>query len=192
MRGRWIAVTTIALLLGGTPLLRAQVADVPLPTRVGVVNINAAVASTGEGKRATQTLQEKFAPRQEELQKKTREVQALQEKFQQQSTTLSEQERRRLTRQLEESQRALKRDQEDFQADSQIESQDAFNRLVEKMQTIIRDYSGQNGYVLVIDYTQIPTFYVHKSIDITEDIVRRYDAAHPVQSSSTAAPSGGN
>ena len=192
MRGRWIAVTIIVLLLGGTPFLRAQVADVPLPTRVGVVNINAAVASTGEGKLATQSLQEKFAPRQEELQKKAREAQALQEKFQQQSTTLSEQERRRLTRQLEESQRALKRNQEDFQADSQIESQDAFNRLVEKMQAIIRNYSGQNGYVLVIDYTQIPTFYVHKSIDITEDIVRRYDAAHPVESSSTATPSGGN
>lgn len=192
MRGRWIAVTIIVLLLGGTPFLGAQVADIPLPTRVGVVNINAAVASTGEGKKATQALQEKFAPRQEGLQKKAREVQALQEKFQQQSTTLSEQERRRLTRQLEESQRALKRDQEDFQADSQIESQDAFNRLVEKMQTIIRDYSGQNGYVLVIDYTQIPTFYVHKSIDITEDIVRRYDAAHPVESSGATAPSGGN
>ena len=189
MRGRWVIVTAIALFLGGSSRLGAQISDVPLPTRVAVVSMNAAIASTAEGKKTTADLQTKFEPRRQELESKQRQVQALQERYQQQSTTLSEQERRRLARQLEEEQRSLKRSQEDYQADSQIESQDAFARLVEKMQRIINEYAAQNGYVLVLDYSQVPMFYyIHKSIDITGDLVQRYDAANPVESAGTGAP----
>ena len=188
MIGRWVIVTAIALFLGGSSRLGAQITDVPLPTRVAVVSMNAAIASTAEGKKTTADLQTKFEPRRLEVESKQREVQALQERYQQQSTTLSEQERRRLARQLEEEQRSLKRSQEDYQSDSQIESQDAFNRLAEKMQRIINEYAAQNGYVLVLDYSQIPIYYVHKSIDITGELVRRYDAANPVESADTGAP----
>ena len=192
MRGKWIVLTVFALLCGSSPRLKAQISEAPLPTRVAVLNMNAAIATTAEGKKATADLQKKFAPRQEELESKQREVQALQERYQQQSTTLSEQERRRLARQLEEGQRSLKRKQEDYQADSQTESQDTYNRLILKMQRIISQYAAQNGYVLVLDYSQIPVFYIHKSIDITDDLVRRYDAANPAESTATAAPAGAN
>ena len=188
MRGRWVIVTAIALFLGGSSRLGAQFADVPLPTRVAVVSWNGAIASTAEGKKTTADLQAKFEPRRKEVESKQRKVQALQDRYQQQSTTLSERERRRLARQLEEEQRSLKRSQEDFQSDTQIESRDAFNRLEEKMQRIINEYAAQNGYVLVLDYSQIPIYYVHKSIDITGDLVRRYDAANPVESAGTGAP----
>lgn len=187
MRGRWVIVTAFALLWGSSPSLKAQVSDVPLPTRIAVVNMNAAIAATAEGSKVTEDLQKKFEPRRQELESKQREVQALQQRYQQQSTTLSEQERRRLARQLEEEQRSLKRSQEDYQADSQIESQDAFNRLVDKMRQIISQYAAQNGYVLVLDYSQIPVFYVHKSIDITDDLVRRFNTANPVESATTTA-----
>lgn len=187
MRGRWVIVTAFALLWGSSPSLKAQVTDVPLPTRVAVLNMNAAIAATAEGKKVTEDLQKKFEPRRQELESKQREVQALQERYQQQSTTLSEQERRRLARQLEEEQRSLKRSQEDYQADSTIESQDTYNRLMDKMQQIISQYAAQNGYVLVLDYSQIPVFYVHKSIDITDDLVRRYNTANPVESATTTA-----
>ena len=160
----------------------------PLPTRVAVVSMNAAITSTAEGKKTTADLQTKFEPRRQEVESKQREVQALQERYQQQSTTLSEQERRRLARQLEEEQRSLKRSQEDYQSDSQTESRDAFDRLAEKMVRIINEYAAQNGYHLVLDYSQIPIYYVHKSIDITGELVRRYDAANPVESAGTEAP----
>ena len=187
MRGRWVIVTAFALLWGSSPGLRAQVSDAPLPTRIAVVNMNAAIAATAEGSKVTEDLQKKFEPRRQELESKQRDVQALQQRYQQQSTTLSEQERRRLARQLEEEQRSLKRSQEDYQADSQIDSQDAFNRLVDKMQQIISQYAAQNGYVLVLDYAQIPVFYIHKSIDITDDLVRRFNTANPVESATTTA-----
>lgn len=187
MRGRWVIVTAFALLWGSSLSLRAQISDTPLPTRIAVVNMNAAIAATAEGSKVTEDLQKKFEPRRQELESKQREVQALQQRYQQQSTTLSEQERRRLARQLEEEQRSLKRSQEDYQADSQIESQDAFNRLVDKMRQIISQYAAQNGYVLVLDYSQIPQYFVHKSIDITDDIVRRFNTANPVESATTTA-----
>ena len=63
----------------------------------------------------------------------------------------------------------------------------AGQRLGQKMQRIINEYAAQNGYVLVIDYRQMPVHYIHKSIDITQDLIRRYDAAYPVPGAAPAA-----
>ena len=187
----WMIAMVCSLLLGAVPRLAAQLADVPLPTRIAVVDMNTAILATQEGKKVFEEVQKKFQSRAQGLERQQREVQALQERHQRQATTLSEQERRRLTRQLEENQRSLKRAQEDYQADSQQESQDAYGRLGAKMQRIINDYAAQNGYVLVVDYRQIPVYYIHKSIDITEDLVRRYDAANPSEAAVTPPPAGG-
>ena len=188
----WIIAMVCGFLLGAVPRLAAQVSDVPLPTRVAVVDMNTAIIATQEGKKVFEEVQKRFEPRAQDLERKQREVQALQERYQRQATTLSEQERLRLTRQLEENQRTLKRGQEDFQADSQREQQDAYGRLLAKMRRIINEYAARNGYVLVVDYRQIPVYFVHKSIDITEDLVRRYDVANPMEAagSGTTAPSG--
>ena len=54
---------TIAILaaMTFTPALRAQ--STAAPTKVGVINIQAAIASTAEGKQAAAELQSQFAPR---------------------------------------------------------------------------------------------------------------------------------
>ena len=54
------------------------------------------------------------------------------------------------------------------------------------MVRIIGDYAQQNGFALVIDGAQVPVYYAAKDIDITAEIVKRYDAANPV--AEAAAP----
>ena len=59
---------TIAILAAMmfTPALRAQ--STAAPTKVGVINMQAAITGTAEGKQAVAELQSQFAPRQTELQ----------------------------------------------------------------------------------------------------------------------------
>ena len=56
--------------------------------------------------------------------------------------------------------------------------------------SVIDDYAQQNGLVLVIDGAQIPVYYAAKDIDLTAEIVKRYDAANPVAGAETSPKPG--
>jgi len=51
---------------------------------------------------------------------------------------------------------------------------------------VINDYAQKNGFTLVIDDSQLPVYYVAQGADITEPIVKLYDAANPAAASSSA------
>ena len=57
------------------------------------------------------------------------------------------------------------------------------------MVRVISDYSKQNGFTLILDDAQIPVYYAATDIDITEEIVKRFDAANPADVGTTGTPS---
>ncbi len=148
--------------------------------KIGLININAAIGSTEEGKKAIADLQKKYQPRQQELQRLGQEIQGIQDQLSKQPPALSDEEQRRLTRDLEDKQKLLKRSTDDAQTDYNADRDEAIRRIGQKVVRIISDYAPQNGFTLVIDGAQIPVYYATKDIDITEEIVKRYDAANPV------------
>ncbi len=77
--------------------------------KIGVININAAIASTAEGKKAIADLQKKYQPRQQELERLQKEIQGIQDQLSKPTPALSDEEQRRLSRDLEDKQKLLKR-----------------------------------------------------------------------------------
>jgi outer membrane protein len=159
--------------------------------KVGVINLQQAIADTQEGRKAFTDIQTKYQPRQQDLQRQQQEIQALQEQLQKQAATLSDEERVRLSRELEEKQKLFKRAQEDATAEYQADNQDALRRLGRKMVQIINDYAQQNGYSLILEEAQVQPYFLTRDVDLTEVIAKRYDAANPVEGAPTpgaAAP----
>lgn len=190
MRNRVFLTTVLLGLLAWPALSRGQ--DSPtaaLPAKIAVINIQDAIALTAEGKKASAELQKKYQPRQDDLQRQAQEIQSLQDQLTRGNNTLSEEEKARLGREIETKNTLAKRTQEDYQAESQADSQEAIRRIGQKMVRVIGDYAQQNSLTLVVDSAQIPIYYAAKGTDITEEIVKRYDAANPVSASDTAAPS---
>ena len=155
--------------------------------KIGVINIQESIGKSGEGKKAFAELQKKYQPREQDLQRQQQDISALQDQLQKQAMTLSDEERARLSRDLEEKQKILKRASEDANTDFQGDSQEVIRRVGQKMLRVISEYAQQNSFVLVIDDAQIPVYYAAKEIDLTDEIVKRYDAANPVEGG-TAAP----
>ena len=155
--------------------------------KIGVINLTAAIASTGEGKKAIADLQAKYQPKQQELERLQNEIQALQDQLSKQSPTLSDDEQRRMTRDLEEKQKILKRSTDDAQSDFTADRDEAVRRIGQKMVRIIQDYAPPNGFILVIDGAQVPIYYAAKDVDLTAEIVKRYDAANPVSEAGESA-----
>jgi outer membrane protein len=148
--------------------------------KVGVINMNVAITNTAEGKKAIADMQKKYQPRQQELERLQSEIQSIQDQLSKPSSTLSEEEQRRLSRDLEDKQKLLKRGTDDAQSDFNADRDEAIRRIGQKMVRIISDYAQQNSFVLVVDSAQIPIYYAAKDIDLTAEIMKRYDAANPV------------
>jgi len=186
MKNRLIVLAALLAVVGGTVSLRAQSAA-SAQSKIGVINIQAAIANTVEGKKVIADLQRKYQPRQAELQRLQQEIQAIQDQLSKQQTTLSEEEQGRLSRDAEEKQKLLKRDAEDAQNDFNHDRDEAINKIGQKMVKVISDYASQNGFSLILDDAQIPIYYASKEIEVTAEIIKRYDAANPMADAAPAA-----
>lgn len=69
MKNHLTSLILFLTLLGLPQVGRAQ-------GKVGVINMNAAIAGTGEGKQAIEDLKKKYAPKQQELERLQQEIQA--------------------------------------------------------------------------------------------------------------------
>jgi outer membrane protein len=182
-----VSTITLLLCLGVAPAgLLAQSSGTS--GKIGLVNIQTAILSTAEGKKAMAELQKKYQPRQQEVQKDQQEIQAISDQLQKQAATLSDEEQRHLNRELEEKQKLLKRTTEDAQADFATDRDEMFRRIGQKMVNVIQDYAQKNGFSLIIGSDQVPVYYAATEVELTDQIVKLYDAANPSDAPITGGP----
>jgi outer membrane protein len=177
-----------ALLAVPTPFALAQQPGGQAPAgqpreraaRVAILNVRQAIISSAEGKQASAELQSQFAARQSELENLRKQLQDLQSRLQT-DRVLSDQERTRLSREFGQLQRLFQRRQEDFQEDLNLAENEVVERIGSKMMEVIDRYARENNLAVVLDVSgQGGVVYADPSVDITQDIIRLYDQAHPV------------
>lgn len=155
--------------------------------KIGIINVQLAMARTQEGRKASEELQAKFAPKNAELQKLQEDVRGIEEQLRTQERTLSDDARAQLQRDLDQKRKLGTRLQQDLQE----ELEDAQNGLVQvigqKMQGIIDRFAQENSLNLIFNVGPGgPIIYATPTVDITDDIIKLYDQTHPVQAA--AAP----
>jgi outer membrane protein len=167
-------------------MVRAQAAA---PSKVAIIQIQRAILETGDGKKAQAELTAKYQPKKAALEKLQADIQNLQETLRKGSATLSDDAKNKLMRDIDANQTRLKRDNEDFEADVQQDEQKIMNELGQKMMDIIIKHSTQNGFSMVINVSDqnTPVLWADPSADITTDIIKLYDQAHPA-GAATSAP----
>jgi outer membrane protein len=185
-----LAIPVLTVLMAA-PMAWAQGgASAPGQVKVGVINVQGAIASTAEGKQASAELQSQFAPRTTELENLRKQIEDLQTRLRAGQATLSDEEKARLSREGDQLTRVFQRKQQDFQDDTNEAQQDVINRIGRKMIAVLDKYSKDNGYSVILDTSsaQTPVLYAANSVDVTQDIIRLYDQNYPVKTASSAAP----
>ncbi|HKZ53510.1 MAG TPA: OmpH family outer membrane protein [Candidatus Acidoferrales bacterium] len=166
-----------------------QATGAPAGVKIGVINIQAAMARTQEGQKAAQELEARFSPRQAELQKLQEEIAALEEKLRTQERTLSDDARLQAMRDLEQKRKEGTRKQQDLQDDAQDAQTTYVQQIGSKMQQIIDRYARENGLNVIFNVSPGgPVIYATAAVDITEAIIRLYDQTHPVETAGGAKP----
>ena len=178
-------VPVIALLAAS-----AAVAQNTAATKVGVINIQAAIVSTKEGQKAAAEMQAKFGPKQKELETKQAEIQTLQGDLAKGSNTMSEDKRNDISRRIDTKTRELTRATEDAQGELEAEQQKVFNDLGGKLMEIVNQYGRDNGYAVILDVGSQQGPVLFAANDVTKDIIDLYDKAiaAPPSAAKPAAP----
>ena len=157
-------------------------------TKIGVISVRQAIASTAEGKQAGAELQSQFAARQNELEGLNKQINDLRQRIDAGTGKLSQDELARLQREGEVKARQLQRKQDEYQEDVNAAQADVFDRIGRKMIDVLDRYARENGYVAVLDSSaqNTPILFASTNIDVTQDIVRLYDQAYPVKGGAAA------
>ncbi len=171
------ALSTLMVLLA----LAGGVASAQTSLKVGVIDMQKALLSTKDGEKAAAELKAKFAPKQQEFEKRQAELQAMQEKYRKTENTISEEAKAALARDIDAATKNLQRDTDDARQDLEQEQQRVLNELGQKMMQVLQKYSSEKQLTMVFDVSGQPNniLFASNTIDITRDIITLYDAAAP-------------
>ena len=165
-------------------------------TKIGIINVQAAIMATNEGQRDFQNLEKKFEPKRGELQNANAEVENLKKQLSTQGDKLNDQARADLLKNIDSKQKLLQRNVEDAQSDWTAQQNDIANRIGGKLLEVLEKYASDNGYAVVLDVSsqQSPVLWASAATNLTKIIVDAYNAQSnvPPPSTSAAAPSARN
>jgi outer membrane protein len=183
-----VAALSLACLLGTTAVRAQNAAEGASSIKFGVIDIRQAISSTAEGKQVVTELQSQFAPRQQELESLTKQVGDLQQRLNAGQSTLSEEDKARLSAQGTRLEQRLDRKTNEYREDFNAAQGEIVNGIGRKIMEVLDRYAQENSYVAVFDSSaqNSPVLYASKTIDLTQDIIRLYDQAYPVKGASTA------
>lgn len=160
------------------------------PAKIAIIQFQEAVLSTQEGRQAAAALRTKFDPRKSQLEKRQAELATMQQKLKQGGATMTAEARKKMQNDVETGGRTLNRDIDDLNAEAQEEQGKLMQSMASKMGDIIKDYATRNGFAVVMDASGANTsvLWAAPSANITAEIVKLYDQAHPAKGGAAPAP----
>lgn len=164
-----------------TAALAALVFAVAIPaaaqSKVAVIDVQRVVSESDPGKQAIQKLKEISDAKVQEGQNLQQELATLQEQFNKQRFTVSEQRLEEMQKELEDKSIAIRR----FEDDAKRALDDARRRelggLEERILPIINQLGQEQGITVIFNKFQSGLVYADEAVDITDEVIRRFNTA---------------
>ena len=133
---------------------------------------------TSEIKKAQAELQQRYKPRQDEIEKLNRELQDINARLADPSK-LSQVGISDLQAQGQRKQTRLQRLNQDIEDDFNRDRQEILGRASQRMNEVIKKISEEKGFDVVLDVTS--TLFTKPALDITPEVTAAYDKAYPAK-----------
>ena len=180
-----------------TPAPASSTAAAPIlnqsGVKVGVIDMQGAIAGSNEGQRDFETLAKKFEPRRLELQKQNTDIEDLKKQLSTQGDKMNPEAHETLVKSIENKTKSLQRSAEDAQNEFQQQQNEIAQRILQKMAPVITKYVSDNGYGLLLDasapWPQGPVVVATQAVDITKAVVDAYNVTSGVPAPAKPAAS---
>lgn len=135
--------------------------------KVGVVNVQKLLQEAPQAKKAMQSLQQEFAPRQRDLVAKQKDLQKKQTQFKRDAAVMSDAERSKLQQQIQDETRDLQRAGNEFREDLNVRQNEEVSKLQKALLQQVQDYAREKSYDLVVG----DALYFSNAMDITQQVL---------------------
>jgi Skp family chaperone for outer membrane proteins len=168
---------SIFLILIFTTLLAATAAAQSVQ-KVAIIDSQKAFDRSVQGQKVVALLQDKENEIKASLKQKQEEINSLKDKFASQRLTLNEEALSQLQLAIDKKETEKKK----YEQDSSIEFDQYKAKLIKKMRdemlAIVDELVKERGYDLVFDLSSSGLIYFQPALDITEEVIKKYDEAY--------------
>jgi outer membrane protein len=182
-----IVLLALPILVHAAQQQTTSSAPAPGPARLGFINLERALAEVQEGKSLFGELQGFIDKKNQELKNRQDDINKRQEQLRTQERTLSEESKLEIQKDIEEKRTALTRFQEDTSKEIDRRQNANVQRIGQKMQPIIQAYAKEKGLTAIVIWSPQLYAYVDETVNVTDEIIKRYDTQNPFTPASAPA-----
>lgn len=178
-----------AIVLMASPVAarRAEAQTSPAAAlRIGVVSQDKVLNESEEGKRLKIELEKLRGVKASAIDAKEKEIKGLQDQVLNAQFSLSDEKREEIARQLKRKRVEYDRLNDDATAEFQEAANRAQGKLVAMFRDLIIKYGAEKGYTVILEKGTI--YFGSQAVDITDDILTRFNQTTPVGAAGTARP----
>jgi outer membrane protein len=164
-------------------------------SKIVIVNFERAVVESAEGKKASEKFNATFKAKQEDLEKRQKDIDDSTKKLQNGARTLTDAAKAEIQKDIDRKNTELQRLNEDAQKELQSLRDELLRPIAEKATALMNALAAEQGYTLVVDISNPQTNVVfwNPQDDVTSELIKRIDAAPPAVSEAPkpSAPAAG-
>lgn len=179
-----LRLAPLALALAVAPAARAE-------TKIGFVDLQRAIREVEEGKVATATLKKDFDEKQRQLDGKKSEFDRLKTEFEKQSVVMAENVKKDKAAELDRKAMELQQLFMQLQKDLSEREGEVMRGIVDKMAGVVREIAEADGFSMVVERQDAGIVYAQPSLDLTNELVRKYNARFGAGKKAEAKPAAG-
>jgi len=178
-----VAACSSALLLSASAFAQQPAAPPPSVTapapalRMAFVDLQRVAAESAEGKSANGKVQQLTQTKANEISVKTKQLDAANQKMQQGGAVLNDAARATLQKEVDRLTVEIDRLQQDAQAEVQEFQQQQLSDFQDKLKPVVEGLVKELGVGLLFSMGDAGAIFVDPSLDITLEVIKRFDAA---------------
>ena len=175
MHKKWLAVALVSALIGTAATVQAagesnsSGSSVSLTgPKIGVVNTEVILRDSPAAQAAAKKLENEFSKRDKDINSAGQRLKSDVERFEKNAGTMSDNERIRKQRDLQERERDFQRRQRELREDFNQRRNEELQKLLRQANTVIKNIAQREKYDLILQ----EAIYVNPKIDITDQVLK--------------------
>jgi len=144
--------------------------------KIGIVDLQRALNESAAGKKAKEQFKVEFDRMQGSLKGEKDKLDKMKDDLDKQSAVLKADDRKAKADEFERRQRDLRRKLEDSDAELRKKDQELTGDILKDLAVVIQEIGERENYTVVLENSSSSVLYGAKSIDMTDEVIKTFDA----------------
>ena len=159
--------------------------------KLGYVDLQRALYETEDGRKATANLKKVFDQKQKELDEQQEQLKKDIEDLNKKRTLLPADKVRDKEAELQDRMQKVQQSYVRSQQDLSTKEQEATGKILDRMGRIISKIASTENFTMIFDKTQSAVLFAKPHLDLTNELIRRYNSGEGADKGAPAAPAAG-